>query len=157
MKKLITLALLVGTAAVTSAIVLKIKKTTDRKAAVTAPLPTAKSTELTAHGETGLSAERLSRLKAQLRVATEKMDPSTPIVFNQYVQLSDPKKAQGMLETYTEKGYTLRADGPRLTVSVTTVANPQILLNTITDVAHIVHIHQMSYHGFDFQPASELS
>lgn len=157
MKKLITLALLVGTAAVTSAIVLKIKKTTDRKASVTAPLPTPKTSELHAKGETGLSAERLSRLKAQLRVATEKMDPNTPIIFNQYVQLTDPKKAQGMLETYTEKGYTLRADGLRLTVTVKTVAYPQILLNTITDVAHLAHVHQMSYHGFDFQPDSELS
>ena len=157
MKKLITLALLVGTAAVTSAIVLKIKKTTERQATITAPLPSVKSTDLSAHGATGLSAERLSRLKAQLRVATEKMDPATPIVFNQYVGLSDPKKAQGMLETYTEKGYTLRADGPHLTVSVTIVADPQVLLNTITDVAHIAHIHKMSYHGFDFQPASELS
>lgn len=157
MKKLVTLALLVGTAAVTSAIVLKIKKTTDRQATVTAPLPTVKPVELTAHGETGLSVERLNRIKAQLRVATEKMTPTTAIIFNQYLRVADPQKAEGMLETYREKGYTLRADGPHLTVSVSTVADPQILLNTITAVAHIAHQHKMSYHGFDFQPASELS
>jgi hypothetical protein len=157
MKKLLTLALLVGTAAVTSAIVLKIKKTTNRIATVSAPLPAVNPTELIAHGETGLSAERLNRIKAQLRVATEKISPITPIVFDQFLSSDDPQKAAGMLETYREKGYTLRADGPRLTVSVTTVADPQALLNAITSVAHVAREHGMTYHGFDFKPASELS
>lgn len=157
MKKLVTLALLVGTAAVTSAIVLKIKQTTDRKATVTAPLPQAKSVDLVAHGETGLSPERLSRLKAQLRVAMEQVSPDTSIVFEQFVKAQDPQKAAGMLETYTQKGYTFRADGPHLTLSVKTVADPQILLNHITTVAHIAHGHKMTYHGFDYHPASELS
>jgi hypothetical protein len=157
MKKLVSLALLVGTAAVTSAIVLKIKQTTDRQATVTAPLPTIKSKDLVAHGETGLSAPRLNRLKAQLRVATEQLAVDTPIVFEQFVKVTDPQKADGMLETYTQKGYTFRADGTHLTVSVETVADPQILLNHITTVAHIAHSHKMTYHGFDFHPASELS
>lgn len=155
MKKLVTLALLVGTAAVTSAIVLKIKKTTDRKAAITAPLPPVKPIALTAQGAPGLSAERLHRLKAQLHVACEHRDPKQAIVFDQFIKISDPQKAQAMLETYREKGYTLRADGPHWTVSIHTVANPQVLLNALTEVAHIAHTHRMTHHGFEIQPASE--
>lgn len=157
MKKLVTLALLVGTAAVSSAIVLKIKQTTQRKATVTAPLPTVKPIELVAHGETGLSAARLSRLKAQLHVATEHWTKDTPIRFEQYVKATDPQKAAGMLETYTQKGYTFRADGVHLTLSIKTVADPQILLNHITEVAHLAHRQKMTYHGFDVHPAPELS
>jgi hypothetical protein len=155
MKKLVTLALLLGTAAVTSAIVLKIKKTTDRKAAITAPLPPVKPISLTAQGAPGLSTERLHRLKAQLRVACEHHDPQQAIVFDQFVKVGDPQKAQAMLETYREKGYTLRADGAYWTVSVQTVADPQVLLNALTDVAHIAHTHRMTHHGFDLQPALE--
>ena len=157
MKKLVTLALLVGTAALTSAIVLKIKKTSDTKAKVTIPLPRPKPVELKAHGETGLSAERLSRLKAQLRVSTEKMSTTTPIVFEQFIRQTNLEKSAGMLETLREKGYTLGADGPHVTLSVTTVADPQILLDAITDVAHVAHVHQCTYHGFDFHPVLEKS
>lgn len=157
MKKLVTLALLVGTAALTSAIVLKIKKTNEQKAKVTAPLPKPKPVELKAHGETGLSAERLSRLKAQLRIATETMSSTTPIVFEQFLAFVNPQKAEAMLETLREKGYTLGADGTRLTLTINTVADPQVLLNAITAVAHVAHVHHGTYHGFDIHPVSEKS
>ena len=155
MKKLVTLALLVGTAAVTSAIVLKIKKTTDRKAVVSAPLPPVKPSALSTQGATGLSAERLHRYKAQLSVACEHRDPTSPVTFDQFINVTDPQKAQTMLETYREKGYTLRADGTHWTISVQTVADPQVLLNALTDVAHIAHTHHFTHHGFDLKPALE--
>lgn len=155
MKKLGTLVFLIGTAALTTAIVYKIKQTNDRKATISAPLPPLKSAGLITKGPTGLSVEQVHRYKAQLRGACEHLKPTLSVRFDQFIGPIPPQKADGMLETCREKGYTFRADNDIVTLSKITLADPQLLLDHLVEVAHLAHTHKIAHRGFDLVIAPE--